>query len=140
MGILGDWASFELTFKVVDENNPEAKSADIWSNYGIEGAQGWRNLGGQAVVYHAPVPASDVNAAHKAVNFSSLKDLKSWDHKKSGGFESHHRHHVLLVFLNGVSGSNAVLTENRLFELLQNHESRKVPCNNYGKRCFSHHS
>ena len=73
MGILADWASFELTFKVVDENDPEAKSGDIWSNYGIEGAQGWRNLGGQAVVYHAPVPASDGNAAHKAVNFSSLK-------------------------------------------------------------------
>ena len=43
---------------------------------------------------------------------------------------------LLLVFSKGVLGSNTVLTEKRMFELLQNYENRKVPCNDYGKRRF----
>ncbi|MGA2541266.1 MAG: SHOCT domain-containing protein [Verrucomicrobiota bacterium] len=53
VGILADWASFELTFKVVDKDDPEAHGTNILSSSSLEGGQGWRNLGGKAVLYPA---------------------------------------------------------------------------------------
>lgn len=59
VGILGDWASFQLTFKVVDKNDPATRGPDIWSKSGRQGGQGWRNMGGSAVVYGAEAANAD---------------------------------------------------------------------------------
>jgi hypothetical protein len=53
VGTLADWASFELTFKLVDKNDPAANGTNIWTSYSLEGGQGWRNFGGKATVYPA---------------------------------------------------------------------------------------
>jgi hypothetical protein len=53
VGTLADWASFEITFKLVDKNDPAVNETNIWSSYSLEGGQGWRNFGGKATVYPA---------------------------------------------------------------------------------------
>ena len=54
VGILGDWATFEVTFRLADKNDPAANDPSIWTNPSLLGGQGWRNLGGKATVYQAP--------------------------------------------------------------------------------------
>jgi hypothetical protein len=53
VGILADWASFSVTFKLVDTNDPAVNGTNIWTSSSIEGGQGWRNLGGKATIYPA---------------------------------------------------------------------------------------
>jgi hypothetical protein len=76
VGILADWASFELTFKVVGKNDPEASRVNIWTNYSTEGSQGWRNLGGQAVVYPAQTPQPDSHDVQTPTVGQQLIDLQ----------------------------------------------------------------
>ena len=82
MGILGDWASFELTFKVVDENDPEARGTNILTSSSMEGGQGWRNLGGKAVIY--PAPSVPVFAVPPVVSPQAIEsqidgEFNGWD-------------------------------------------------------------
>jgi len=58
VGVLADWASFSVMFKLVETNDPAANDTNIWTSSSIEGGQGWRNLGGKATVYPAQ-PAGD---------------------------------------------------------------------------------
>jgi hypothetical protein len=76
MGVLADWASFELTFKVIDKNDPEASRVNIWTNYSTEGSQGWRNLGGEAVVYPAQTLQPDSHDVHATTLGQQLIDLQ----------------------------------------------------------------
>ena len=76
VGILGDWASFELTFRVVDKNDPQASATNIWTSSSTEGHQGWRNLGGKAVIYPGPDQRADEHEAQGATIGQQLVDLQ----------------------------------------------------------------
>ncbi len=53
VGILGDWASYEYTFKVVDKDSPEAKVPMILVVSDARRSGEFRNLGGKDVYYVA---------------------------------------------------------------------------------------
>jgi len=77
VGILADWASFEVTFKLIDTNDPEAlNSTNIWTSSSIQGGQGWRNLGGKATLYPAePTPSNNQEAQNPTIG-QQLIDLQ----------------------------------------------------------------
>ena len=76
VGILADWAKFELTFKVVDRNDPEAHGTNILTSSSLEGGQGWRNLGGKAAVYPAKGPPADERGVQNPTVGQQLIDLQ----------------------------------------------------------------
>jgi hypothetical protein len=76
VGTLGDWASFEVTFKLVDTSDPMVNAASIWTSSSLEGGQGWRNLGGKATVYPAQEVSSDGNKVQSPTIGQQLIDLK----------------------------------------------------------------
>ena len=76
VGILGDWAYFELTFKVVDKDDPEARGTNILTSSSMEGGQGWRNLGGKAVVYPAKAPLANELQGQNPTVGQQLIDLQ----------------------------------------------------------------
>ncbi len=76
VGILADWASFELTFRVVDKNDPEAHGTNILTSSSMEGGQGWRNLGGKAVVYPAQAPTAGEHEVQAPTIGQQLIDLQ----------------------------------------------------------------
>ena len=51
VGVLADWASFTVIFKLVETNDPAAQKDRIFTSSQQESSQGWRNLGGKATVY-----------------------------------------------------------------------------------------
>lgn len=53
VGILGDWASFEYDFKVVDKNDPEARTPKILVRVDSERSAEFRSLGGRDILYKA---------------------------------------------------------------------------------------
>ena len=57
VGILGDWASFEYTFRVVGKDDPEAKIPKMLVVTDSKSSSEFRSLGGKDVFYIAqPVP------------------------------------------------------------------------------------
>ena len=57
VGILGDWASFEYTFRVVDKDDPEAKIPKMLVVTDSKSSPEFRSLGGKDVFYIAqPIP------------------------------------------------------------------------------------
>jgi hypothetical protein len=76
VGILGDWGSFELTFKVVDKNDPEARSTNIWTSFRREGRQGWRNPLGEDTIYPAVAPEAGGHAVQSPTIGQQLIDLQ----------------------------------------------------------------
>lgn len=76
VGILADWASFEVTFKLVDTNDPAVNGTNIWTSSSIEGGQGWRNLGGKATVYPAQDTPSDSHEVQSPTIGQQLIDLQ----------------------------------------------------------------
>jgi len=77
VGVLADWASFEVTFKLADKNDPEAlNNTNIWTSSSIQGGQGWRKLGGKATVYPAlPTPSDNQEAQNPTIG-QQLIDLQ----------------------------------------------------------------
>jgi hypothetical protein len=53
VGILGDWASFEYNFKVLDTNNPEALIPEVLVVTDSKSSPEFRSLGGKDVFYVA---------------------------------------------------------------------------------------
>ena len=76
VGILGDWASFSVTFKLVDKNDPDANKPSIWESSSLEGGEGLRNLGGKNTVYPAHESVSDNRQNQTSTVGQQLLDLK----------------------------------------------------------------
>jgi len=53
VGILGDWASYQYDFKVVDKDSPEAKIPKILVRVDSVSSPEFRSLGGKDVLYTA---------------------------------------------------------------------------------------
>ncbi|HVX91263.1 MAG TPA: hypothetical protein VHC20_06615 [Candidatus Paceibacterota bacterium] len=53
VGIMGDWASFEYTFKVVDKNDPEARVPKTLVVSNVRTSAEARSLGGKDIYYIA---------------------------------------------------------------------------------------
>ena len=53
VGILGDWASYQYDFKVVDKDSPEAKVPKILVRVDSVSSPEFRSLGGKDVLYKA---------------------------------------------------------------------------------------
>jgi hypothetical protein len=52
-GILGDWASYQYDFKIVDKDSPEAKVPKILVRVDSVSSPEFRSLGGKDVLYTA---------------------------------------------------------------------------------------
>jgi hypothetical protein len=52
-GILGDWASYQYDFKIVDKDSPEAKVPKILVRVDSVSSPEFRSLGGKDVLYKA---------------------------------------------------------------------------------------
>jgi len=55
VGILGDWASFEYTFSVVEKNDPQARVSKILVVADSKSSPEFRSLGGKDTYYIAKV-------------------------------------------------------------------------------------
>jgi len=53
MGIMGDWASYEYTFRVVDKDDPDALIPMILVETSSKRSNEWRNIGGKDLFYLA---------------------------------------------------------------------------------------
>jgi len=53
MGIMGDWASYEYTFRVVDKDAPDALVPMVLEETGSKKSAEWRNMGGKDLFYIA---------------------------------------------------------------------------------------
>jgi hypothetical protein len=77
VGVLADWASFEVIFKLASTNDPEALgSTNIWTSSSVQGGQGWRNLGGKARLYPAQPKTSGNQAVQPPTIGQQVIDLQ----------------------------------------------------------------
>ena len=74
VGVLGDWATFEWIFKIVNKEDPLAKESQALIEAGKTGDQGWRSLGGKATNYTAK--PLNVNENKSSVGSSGINKDK----------------------------------------------------------------